>query len=47
MTKGGSDRNVSLRDGIADTLAAHIESRQLDDDDLLFSYDMLMTEVRR
>ncbi|HET6909689.1 MAG TPA: tyrosine-type recombinase/integrase, partial [Mycobacteriales bacterium] len=45
MTKGGSDRNVSLRDEIADALTAHIEALGLDDDELLFNYAMLMTEV--
>jgi hypothetical protein len=46
MTKGGTDRNVSLRDAVGAQLDDHIEQYALDDDDLLFSYDMLMTEVR-
>lgn len=46
MTKGGTHRNVSLRPGIADLLGKHIAEHGLGDDDLLFSYPLLMTEVR-
>ena len=46
MTKGGTHRNVSLRDEIAEAIDAHVESWRLDVDDLIFSQDMLLAEIR-
>jgi integrase len=46
MTKGGTDRNVSLRREIAERLAKHIADHGLADGDLIVSYSMLMNEIR-
>jgi integrase len=46
MTKGGTDRNVSLRDQVAADLEAHIARHHLDVDDLLFTQAMVLAEVR-
>lgn len=46
MTKGGTHRNVSLRDELADALEAHIQAARLDVDDLLFDRDMVIAEIR-
>jgi hypothetical protein len=46
VTKGGTDRNISLRSKISDQLEAHITAYDLDGDDLLFTRDMLLTEIR-
>lgn len=46
MTKGGTDRNVSLRDEVAKALDRHVLAHELDDEDLLFNYGMLLTEIR-
>lgn len=47
MTKGGTDRNVSLRPDINDRLAKHVAEHGLAENDLLISYSMFMTEIRQ
>jgi integrase len=46
MTKGGTDRNISLRADIHDRLAKHIAEHGLAEGDLLISHSMFMTEIR-
>ena len=46
MTKGGTHRNVSLRLAMAEALDKHVAEHGLGEDDLLFSYPLLMAEVR-
>lgn len=45
MTKGGTHRNVSLRLAIAEALDKHIAEHGIGENDLLFSYPLLMAEV--